>query len=124
MEGGTHGSRLHGKPMYSGRPMTIFTLSVAAVTVGGVLYHLNEYKLLLRTRSTPRPLFRPRVEDQEHTRCGSGARRASKGAEMILKQAAAQPMERRPGERRGWRGLHVRRDMALAATMREASLQS
>ena len=53
--GGTPGSRLHGNPLYGGRAMTIFTLSLAAVTVGALFNALDEYERLLRTKSTPLP---------------------------------------------------------------------
>ena len=48
--GGTPGSRLHGNPMYSGRAVSIFTLSLAAVTVGAAYNMLDEYERLMRER--------------------------------------------------------------------------
>ena len=58
------GSRLHGNPMYSGRAVSIFTLSLAAVTVGAAYNLLDEYERLMRERKTPSPPFIPRVKDR------------------------------------------------------------
>ncbi len=51
--------------MYGGRGMAIFTLSLAAITVGGVFNALDAYEELMRTKQTPIPPFRLRVEDPE-----------------------------------------------------------
>jgi 3-hydroxy-9,10-secoandrosta-1,3,5(10)-triene-9,17-dione monooxygenase len=119
VEGGTHGSRLHGNPMYSGRPMTIFTLSLAAVTVGGVFNALDEYERLLRTKSTPIPPFRPRVEDPQHHGWFGRAVTRAKVAEMLLHQAAAEHMERCRANVEDGVDYSYGDDMTLAATMRE-----
>ena len=66
--GGTPGSRLHGNPMYSGRAVSIFTLSLAAVTVGAAYNMLDEYERLMRERKTPLPPFIPRVKDPDYQR--------------------------------------------------------
>jgi 3-hydroxy-9,10-secoandrosta-1,3,5(10)-triene-9,17-dione monooxygenase len=50
--GGTPGSRLHANPMYSGRGMTIFTLTLAAITVGAAYNALDEYERLMRIKTT------------------------------------------------------------------------
>ena len=92
--GGTPGSRLHSNPMYAGRGMTIFTLSLAAVTVGGVFNALDEYERLLRTKTTPLPPFGLRVEDHLHQRWFGRALARAKTAEMVLHAAAAEHMER------------------------------
>jgi 3-hydroxy-9,10-secoandrosta-1,3,5(10)-triene-9,17-dione monooxygenase len=66
--GGTHGSRLHANPMYAGRGMTIFTLSLAAVTVGAACNALDEYERLMRTKTTALPPFTPRIKDLDYQR--------------------------------------------------------
>jgi 3-hydroxy-9,10-secoandrosta-1,3,5(10)-triene-9,17-dione monooxygenase len=119
VDGGTHGSRLHGNPMYSGRGMTIFTLSLAAVTVGGVLNALDEYERLLRTKSTPLPPFGRRVQDREHQKWFGRAVTKAKVAEMVLDQAAAEHMERCRANVEDGVDYSYGDDMTLAATMRE-----
>jgi 3-hydroxy-9,10-secoandrosta-1,3,5(10)-triene-9,17-dione monooxygenase len=91
--GGTPGSRLHGNPMYSGRAMSVFTLSLAAVTVGATYNMLDEYERLLRTKSTPLPPFGLRVEDREHHRWYGRALTHIATAEAALYQAADRHME-------------------------------
>jgi 3-hydroxy-9,10-secoandrosta-1,3,5(10)-triene-9,17-dione monooxygenase len=66
--GGTPGSRLHGNPMYSGRAVSIFTISLAAVTIGAAYNALDEYERLMRERKTPLPPFIPRIEDPDYQR--------------------------------------------------------
>jgi len=66
--GGTPGYSLHGNPLYAGRALVVFTLSLAAVMVGGAYNALDEYERLLRTKTTPLPPFGPRVKDREHQR--------------------------------------------------------
>jgi 3-hydroxy-9,10-secoandrosta-1,3,5(10)-triene-9,17-dione monooxygenase len=117
--GGTHGSRLHGNPMYSGRGMTIFTLSLAAVTVGGVFNALDEYERLMRTKTTPLPPFGPRIEDPQHHGWFGKAYTRAKVAEMILHQGAAEHMERCRANVEDGVDYSYGDDMALAATLRE-----
>src|SRR5439155_10546915 len=50
---GTPGLRLHGNPMYGGRALACFTMSLAAVMVGAAYQALDEYELLLDSKSTP-----------------------------------------------------------------------
>ena len=66
--GGTPGSRLHGNPMYSGRAVSIFTISLAAVTIGAAYNALDEYERLMRERKTPLPPFIPRIKDPDYQR--------------------------------------------------------
>jgi alkylation response protein AidB-like acyl-CoA dehydrogenase len=122
VEGGTHGSRLHGNPMYSGRGMTIFTLSLACVTVGGVYNALDEYERLLRTKSTPLPPFGPRVKDRQHQGWFGRAVTRAKVAEMLLHEAADEHMERCRANVEDGVPYTYGDDMTLAATMREVIL--
>jgi 3-hydroxy-9,10-secoandrosta-1,3,5(10)-triene-9,17-dione monooxygenase len=117
--GGTHGSRLHGNPMYGGRPMTIYTLSLAAVSVGGVLNALDEYERLLRTKTTPLPPFGPRVSDREHQKWFGRAVTRAKVAEMVLHQAADEHMERSRASVEDGVDYSYGDDMTLAGTLRE-----
>jgi 3-hydroxy-9,10-secoandrosta-1,3,5(10)-triene-9,17-dione monooxygenase len=73
--------------------MTIFTLSLAAVTVGALFNALDEYERLLRTKSTPLPPFVPRVQDRTHHAWFGKAVTRAKLVEMLLHEAADEHME-------------------------------
>jgi 3-hydroxy-9,10-secoandrosta-1,3,5(10)-triene-9,17-dione monooxygenase len=85
---GTPGLRLHGNPMYSGRTACFFSLTVACTMVGAALGALDEFERLLRTRTTGRPPFRPRMEDPEFQRFYGTALGKIRAAEAGLVRAA------------------------------------
>jgi 3-hydroxy-9,10-secoandrosta-1,3,5(10)-triene-9,17-dione monooxygenase len=91
--GGTPGWRLHGNPMYSGRAVSIFTLSLAAVTVGAAYNALDEYERLMRERKTPLPPFIPRIKDPDYQRWYGRALTHIATAEAATMNAAEQHME-------------------------------
>jgi 3-hydroxy-9,10-secoandrosta-1,3,5(10)-triene-9,17-dione monooxygenase len=91
--GGTPGYRLHGNPMYSGRAMSIFTMSLAAVTVGAAYNALDEYERLMRTKSTPLPPFGSRLKDREHQRWYGRALTHIATAEAALRDTAERHMD-------------------------------
>ena len=72
--GGTPGSRLHGNPMYSGRAVSIFTISLGAVTVGAAYNALDEYERLMRERKPRRCRRSSRGSRIPTTSAGTGAR--------------------------------------------------
>lgn len=65
IEGHSPGSLAYGNPMYSGRHTSTFTLTLAALTVGGAYNALEEYENIMRTRKTTIPPFVPRTEDPD-----------------------------------------------------------
>jgi alkylation response protein AidB-like acyl-CoA dehydrogenase len=91
--GGTPGSRLHGNPMYAGRAMSVFTISLAAVTVGAAYNMLDEYERLMRTKTSGLPPFTPRIEDREYQRFYGRALTHIATAEAALYQGADRHME-------------------------------
>ncbi len=91
--GGTPGSRLHDNPMYAGRAMSVFTISLAAVTVGAAYNMLDEYERLMRTKTTGLPPFGPRIEDREYQRFYGRALTHIATAEAALYEAADRHME-------------------------------
>jgi 3-hydroxy-9,10-secoandrosta-1,3,5(10)-triene-9,17-dione monooxygenase len=91
--GGTAGSRLHANPMYSGRGMTIFTLTLAAITVGAAYNALDEYERLMRSKTTARPPITLRIKDRDYQRWYGRALTRIRLAEAALNDAAAQHME-------------------------------
>jgi len=99
--------------------MTIFTLSLAAVSVGGVFNALDEYERLLRTKTTPLPPFTPRVKDATHQAWFGKAYTRARVAEMILHQAADEHMERCRANVEDGVPFSYGDDMDLAATLRE-----
>jgi 3-hydroxy-9,10-secoandrosta-1,3,5(10)-triene-9,17-dione monooxygenase len=68
VSGGTVGSRLHGNPMYAGRGLGFFTMTVGAVMVGAAQGGLADFERILRTKATSRPPFGPRCEDPDFQR--------------------------------------------------------
>jgi 3-hydroxy-9,10-secoandrosta-1,3,5(10)-triene-9,17-dione monooxygenase len=68
VSGGTVGSRLHGNPMYAGRGLGFFTMTVGAVMVGAAQGGLEELERLLRSRTTIRPPFGLRSNDPDYQR--------------------------------------------------------
>jgi 3-hydroxy-9,10-secoandrosta-1,3,5(10)-triene-9,17-dione monooxygenase len=92
--GGTPGSSLHGNPVYAGRGMAIFTMSLAAVMVGGLYNALDEYERLMRSKTTPTPPFIPRIQDGASYQPWYGrARTRAAMLEAALHDCAAQHME-------------------------------
>ncbi|MFZ0381182.1 MAG: acyl-CoA dehydrogenase family protein [Solirubrobacteraceae bacterium] len=91
--GGTPGWRLHGNPMYSGRAVSIFTLSLAAVTVGAAYSMLDEYERLMRTKTTPLPPFVPRIKDPDYQRWYGRALTHIATAEAAVHNTAERHME-------------------------------
>jgi 3-hydroxy-9,10-secoandrosta-1,3,5(10)-triene-9,17-dione monooxygenase len=91
--GGTAGSQLHANPMYSGRGMTIFTLTLAAITVGAAYNALDEYERLMRSKTTARPPITLRIKDRDYQRWYGRAVTRIRLAEAALSDSAAQHME-------------------------------
>jgi 3-hydroxy-9,10-secoandrosta-1,3,5(10)-triene-9,17-dione monooxygenase len=117
--GGTPGSRLHGNPMYSGRAVSIFTISLAAVMVGAAYNALDEYERLMRERKTPLPPFIPRVEDSDYQRWYGRALTHIATAEAATLKAAERHMELC---RRNVEAYTYGDDMLLGGIAREAML--
>ena len=123
-EGGTHGSRLHGNPLYGGRAMTIFTLSIASVTVGGAFNALDEYERLMREKQTPLPPFTPRVQNRRFQEWYGKAATRAKLVEMLLHEVADEHMELSRLNVEGAVEYDYGKDMHLAAIAREVMLLS
>jgi 3-hydroxy-9,10-secoandrosta-1,3,5(10)-triene-9,17-dione monooxygenase len=91
--GGTPGYELHGNPMYAGRAMCIFTMSLAAVAVGAAYNALDEYERLMRTKATPLPPFGLRLHDREFQQWYGRALTHIATAEAALHHTAQRHME-------------------------------
>jgi 3-hydroxy-9,10-secoandrosta-1,3,5(10)-triene-9,17-dione monooxygenase len=120
--GGTPGSALHGNPMYAGRAMCIFTLSLAAVMVGGVLNALDEYERLMRTKKTALPPFGPRIHDRQFQEWYGRAYARIRLAEAAMIDTAEQHMELCRRTVQDDVPATYAEDMALAGIARELML--
>jgi 3-hydroxy-9,10-secoandrosta-1,3,5(10)-triene-9,17-dione monooxygenase len=90
---GTPGLELHGNPMYAGRAIGPFTLSLAAVTIGAAYCALDEYALMMETKTGPRPPMVPRKFDIDYQRWYGEALTKIALAEAAVRNAAEQHME-------------------------------
>jgi 3-hydroxy-9,10-secoandrosta-1,3,5(10)-triene-9,17-dione monooxygenase len=90
---GTPGLLLHGNPMYGGRALSCFTLSLAAILVGAAYNALDEYEAMLTTKMTPLPPFVPRKFDLDFQRYFGEAWAKIATAEAALMNGADQHME-------------------------------
>jgi 3-hydroxy-9,10-secoandrosta-1,3,5(10)-triene-9,17-dione monooxygenase len=90
---GTPGLELHRSPMYAGRAISCFTMTLAAVLVGSAYNALDEYETLLTTKMTPLPPFVPRKLDLDYQRYFGEAIARIGAAEAALRNCAEQHME-------------------------------
>jgi 3-hydroxy-9,10-secoandrosta-1,3,5(10)-triene-9,17-dione monooxygenase len=90
---GTHGLRLHDNPMYGGRAISCFTMSLGAVMVGAAYNALDEYETMMTTKTTPLPPMTPRKFDLDYQRYFGRAMAKIATAEAALLNAADQHME-------------------------------
>ena len=123
-DGGTAGLALHGNPLYAGRALTIFTLSLAAPVVGGAYGALDEYAEAMRTRMTALPPFRPRVEDADFQRHYGSALARIGVAEAAVVRGAELHMENCRNGAAGTSPVTAADDFRVAAIVREACLHA
>jgi 3-hydroxy-9,10-secoandrosta-1,3,5(10)-triene-9,17-dione monooxygenase len=90
---GTPGLALHGNPMYVGRALAPFTISLAALTVGAGYHALDEFEHQMRTRKTSIPPMVPRLGDPEHQRWYGTALGKLATAEALAIRCAEEHME-------------------------------
>jgi 3-hydroxy-9,10-secoandrosta-1,3,5(10)-triene-9,17-dione monooxygenase len=89
---GTPGLRLHGNPLYGGRALGCFTITLAAIMVGAAYNALDEYESMLTTKLTPLPPMIPRKLDADYQRYFGRAWARIATAEAALMNAADQHM--------------------------------
>lgn len=117
------GTTSHDNPLYSGRSLCIFTMSLAAVVIGGGYNALDEYENQMRTRKTTLPPFVPRTEDPDFLRWYGSARVKLATAEAALMSIAAQHMEFSRQNATGEREYTFADDFLLSAMARELMIQ-
>ncbi|HEX4036066.1 MAG TPA: acyl-CoA dehydrogenase family protein [Solirubrobacteraceae bacterium] len=90
---GAPGAQLHGDSMYGGRAMSTFTLTLTALAIGAAYAALDEYEEMLRTKMTPLPPIRPRIEDETFHRWYGSSLAKIGAAEAALYNAVDQHIE-------------------------------
>jgi 3-hydroxy-9,10-secoandrosta-1,3,5(10)-triene-9,17-dione monooxygenase len=90
---GTPGLRLHDNPMYGGRAISCFTLTLGAIMIGAAYNALDEYETMMTTKTAPLPPMVPRRLDLDYQRHFGRAMAKIATAEAALKNAADQHME-------------------------------
>ena len=124
VEGGTVGGALHQNGMYSGRGLSVFTMSLAASVVGGAYNALDEYEHQMRIRKTALPPMVPRIEDADYQRWYGAAATKILTAEAALLQAAKMHMDYSEANHTGVRPYTFSDDFCVTGVAREAILQA
>ena len=120
--GDTPGFALHGNPLYCGRALCVFTMSVAGLVVGGAYNALDEYENWMRAKTTPLPPFVRRTEDPDFQRWYGSALAKIGMAEATLMNCADQHMERCRQQASGERPYTWEDDLYISTIVREAIL--
>jgi 3-hydroxy-9,10-secoandrosta-1,3,5(10)-triene-9,17-dione monooxygenase len=123
VENGTPGVALHGNPMYGGRALVIFTLSLACTLVGGGYNALDEYRNWALDKPTPLPPFGPRFENADFQRWYGGAFAKLQTAEAAMMRCAEMHMEACRRNADGTEPYTWAVDARLAAIAREVMVQ-
>ena len=123
VENGTPGLALHGNPMYSGRALVIFTLSLLCTLVGGGYNALDEYRNWALDKPTPLPPFGPRFQDADFQRWYGAAFIKLQTAEAAMMRCAELHMQACRRNAAGTEPYTWPVDARLAAIAREAMVQ-
>ena len=121
---GTPGLALHGNPLYCGRALCVFTMSVAGLVIGGAYNALDEYESWLKAKMTPLPPFIKRTEDPDFQRWYGSALAKISTAEAALMNCADQHAELCRLQASGERTYTWEDDLRLSTIAREAILQA
>lgn len=119
VERGVPGVALHGNPMYGGRALSIFTLSLACTLVGGAYNALDEYGEWALSKPTPLPPFGPRFENPDFQRWYGAAYVQTQTAEAAMMRCAEGHMEACRRAASGEEPYTWAEDARLAAIARE-----
>jgi 3-hydroxy-9,10-secoandrosta-1,3,5(10)-triene-9,17-dione monooxygenase len=121
---GTPGLALHGNPLYCGRALCVFTMSVAGLVVGGAYNALDEYETWMREKTTPLPPITPRTQDPDFQRWYGLALAKISTAEAALMHCADRHMEYCRLQAAGERNYTWEDDLHLSTIAREAIIQA
>ena len=90
---GTPGTRLHGNPMYLGRFIAPYHMSLVVPVIGAARAALDEYEENILPRPTYHPPIMPRVEHYDYQRPFGYAMTLTDAAETLLLACAEKHME-------------------------------
>jgi 3-hydroxy-9,10-secoandrosta-1,3,5(10)-triene-9,17-dione monooxygenase len=121
---GTPGLALHGNPLYCGRALCVFTMSVAGLVIGGAYNALDEYETWMRTKTTPLPPIVKRTEDPDFQRWYGSALAKIGAAEAALMSCADQHMEHCRQQAAGERPYTWEDDLYISCIARETIVQA
>ena len=124
VSGGTPGLRLHGNPLYAGRALSCFTLTLAAIMVGAAYQALDEYELLLDSKLSILPPIQPRRFDPDYQRWFGSALAKIATAEAALINATEQHMENCRRSAEGEEVYTYGADMRIGCVAREIMIQT
>lgn len=85
---GTHGTRLHGNPMYLGLTTSYFSCTIASAMVGCAWAAIDELADILRNKRTINPPFDFRYKSHEYQRIFGEALMEAKAADAALMELA------------------------------------
>jgi 3-hydroxy-9,10-secoandrosta-1,3,5(10)-triene-9,17-dione monooxygenase len=87
---GTPGYRLHGNPLYLGRPLTYFICELGSSIVGAAWAALDEYEALMRGKQTSFPPLMQRAQSPFYQQWYGEAMGRVESAQALLLAAARQ----------------------------------
>jgi 3-hydroxy-9,10-secoandrosta-1,3,5(10)-triene-9,17-dione monooxygenase len=93
MVGGTPGTRLHGNPMYLGRVVGPYHMSLVTPVIGAARAAIDEFEQIITTRKTLFPPIIPRAEHGDFQRALGQAMTLADAAEAIMVRSAQMYME-------------------------------
>jgi Acyl-CoA dehydrogenase, C-terminal domain len=93
MKDGTPGTRLHGNPMYLGRVMGPYHMSLVTPTLGAAWAAIDEFERIITTRNTLFPPVIPRYQHPDFQRTWGQATALANAAEGILMSAGHKYMD-------------------------------
>ena len=93
IENGTPGTRLHGNPMYLGRVMGPYHMSLVTPTLGAARAAIDEFESIIKTRNTMFPPVIPRYQHPDFQRAYGQATSLADASEGILMSAGHKYMD-------------------------------
>mgnify|MGYP006374477507 CR=1 FL=1 len=123
-EQGTPGFALHGSPIYAGRAMTVLTLTLGGLAVGGAYAALDAFEEQMRLRGTALPPVVPRLTDPDYQRWYGAALVRIGVARATILHVADEWTRLAEANAAGARPFEFQDDFTLAALAREAHIQS
>jgi 3-hydroxy-9,10-secoandrosta-1,3,5(10)-triene-9,17-dione monooxygenase len=93
MEAGTPGTRLHGNPMYLGRAMGPYHMSLVTPTLGAARAAIDEFETIIKNRPTLFPPVIPRYQHVDFQRAYGQAASLADASEGILMSAGHKYMD-------------------------------